>query len=97
VALPLALPVTAVGAVDWALIGFLGVFQIGLAYVFLTRGMRRVPAFEASLLLLAEPVLNPLWTWLVHGETTTLAGTIGALLILAATAASALVPSSQRA
>jgi len=30
--------------------------------------LAHVPALEASLLLLLEPVLNPIWTWLVHGE-----------------------------
>lgn len=68
VALPFALPVVESGASDWAVVAFLGIFQIGLAYAILTRAMREVPAFEASLLLLLEPVLNPLWAWLVHGE-----------------------------
>lgn len=26
------------------------------------------PALETSLLLLLEPVLNPIWAWLAHGE-----------------------------
>ena len=47
---------------------YLGMFQIGLAYVFFTRAIRQVSALEASLLLLIEPVLNPIWTWLMHGE-----------------------------
>lgn len=96
-ALPLAFPVAAARPVDWGLVVFLGLFQIGLAYVLLTRGVRRVPALETALLLLAEPVLNPIWTWLVHGETITAAGAVGALLILAATAANAMLPSHERA
>ena len=43
--------------------------QIGLAYLLLTAAVRHVPAFEVSLLLLVEPALNPVWSWLVHGET----------------------------
>ncbi|HEV8581179.1 MAG TPA: DMT family transporter [Thermoanaerobaculia bacterium] len=66
--LPLALPVAASRPSDWLLVGYLGVFQIGVAYLFLLRGLRRVHAFEASLLLFLEPVLNPVWAWLVHGE-----------------------------
>jgi len=27
-----------------------------------------VPALEASLICLLEPVLNPVWTWRAHGE-----------------------------
>lgn len=66
--LPFAVPVSA-GAGDWAVVVYLGVFQIGLAYVLLTRAMRRVPAVQASLLLMIEPALSPVWAWLVHGET----------------------------
>jgi drug/metabolite transporter, DME family len=57
-----------VSARDWLTIGWLGVFQVGMSYVLLTRAVRHVGAIEASLLLLVEPVLNPLWAWLLHGE-----------------------------
>jgi drug/metabolite transporter (DMT)-like permease len=53
---------------DWAILSYLGVFQIGLAYVFVTAALSVLPAFEASLILLVEPVLNPIWAWIVHGE-----------------------------
>ena len=66
--LPFALPVTAARPIDIAVVVYLGVFQVGLAYVFLSRSIRFVPAVEASTLLLIEPVFNPIWTWLIHGE-----------------------------
>jgi DME family drug/metabolite transporter len=66
--LPLALPVTGASARDAIAIGYLGVVQIGLAYAFFTRGLRALPALEVALLVLLEPVLNPLWTWLMTGE-----------------------------
>jgi drug/metabolite transporter (DMT)-like permease len=47
-----------------------------------------VSAFEASLLLLLEPVLNPIWTWLVHGEKPGVWSIAGAAVILLATASS---------
>jgi len=65
---------------------FLGVLQVGLAYVVLTRGLRGVTAVEASLLLLVEPVFNPLWAWLVHHEVPGKATLAGGGVILAATA-----------
>jgi DME family drug/metabolite transporter len=68
VSLPFALPVGNAGPADAAIIVGLGVFQIGLAYVFLIRGLRDVPAFEAMILLLLEPALNPIWSWMIHGE-----------------------------
>lgn len=60
-------PVTVRG-LDLALVAYLGVFQIGLAYALLTRGLREVGAFEGSLLILVEPAASPLWTWWLHGE-----------------------------
>jgi drug/metabolite transporter (DMT)-like permease len=85
VALPMALPVAHMGAADVTVIAYLGIFQIGLAYVCLTRGLRAVPAFEASTLLLIEPALNPVWAWLMHGETPSVWAAAGGVTILAAT------------
>lgn len=68
VCLPMALPVRGATALDWGAIVYLGVFQIGVAYLCLTHGVRRVPALEASLILLLEPALNPIWAWAMHDE-----------------------------
>ncbi len=89
---PFAFPVVDARPVDWAVIGYLGCFQLALAYVLLTRGIGKLPALEASLLLLLEPALNPLWTFLVHGETPGVVGSIGGGLVLVATTARALRP-----
>jgi DME family drug/metabolite transporter len=82
--LPPALPVGAARPVDWAIIVGLGLLQIGLAYKFLTAAFRHVPALEASLLLLLEPVLNPVWAWIVQGEKPRAWSLLGGALILAA-------------
>ncbi len=83
--LPLALPVTDATGTDWLTIGYLGVFQIGLAYFCLTSGIRHVPALEASVLLLIEPALNPIWAAIVHGEIPSRWAVAGGVLILGAT------------
>jgi drug/metabolite transporter, DME family len=83
--LPMALPVTAIAGRDVLAIGYLGVFQIGVAYLCLTRAVRRLPAFEVSTLLLSEPALNPLWTWLLHDERPSGWALAGGSLILGAT------------
>jgi drug/metabolite transporter (DMT)-like permease len=85
VCLPLALPTAAVGTRDVMLIVYLGVVQVGLAYVFLTRGLARLPAIEASLLLLLEPASSPLWAWLVHREAPGGLAVLGGAIILGAT------------
>ncbi|MGH7628861.1 MAG: DMT family transporter [Gemmatimonadales bacterium] len=83
--LPLALPLGSHPASDWSTILYLGSIQIGLAYVFVTSALRELPVFEASLILLLEPALNPLLTWLVHGEIPGAWALAGGAVILAAT------------
>jgi drug/metabolite transporter (DMT)-like permease len=86
VSLPFAVPVPALGRVDALVLLGLGTVQIGLADVFLTRGIRSVPAFEAMVILLLEPALNPVWSWLVHGERPGGWAIVGGVLILGASA-----------
>jgi drug/metabolite transporter, DME family len=85
VTLPMALPVESARPIDWVWLLYLGVFQIGLAYVFWTQAAGRLAAFEVSLLLLVEPVFNPLWSFLVHGERPAGLAIAGAALIMLAT------------
>lgn len=77
---------------DLALILFLGVFQLALAYVCFARGLTGVTAVEASLLMLLEPVLNPIWTWLVVRERPGPWALAGGAVVLAATAWRTVVP-----
>lgn len=85
VALPMALPVVASRPIDWAVIGYLGTFQIALPYYLMTRAMRTLSALDAAVLLLVEPLLNPTFVWLVHGETPTPLALAGGALVLVAT------------
>ena len=85
VALPLALPAPPAGAKDVAVLLYLGTLQIGVAYVCLTRGIRHVPAVQATTLLMAEPALSPVWTWLVHRESPGVWALAGGVLIVCAT------------
>ena len=90
-ALRFALPLGSHSALGWGLIVYLGVFQIAIAYTFVTRGLRVIPALEASLILLIEPVLNPVWSWLFHGERPSPWALLGGVLILGATMFKALI------
>jgi DME family drug/metabolite transporter len=84
VCVPAALPAAALGAADLLGIVYLGVFQVGAAYLLLSHGLRHVPAAAASLLLLAEPAFSPLWAWLVHREAPGAWPLVGGALIIAA-------------
>jgi drug/metabolite transporter (DMT)-like permease len=85
VCLPLALPVVAASATDWLLIAYLGVFQIVVAYLLISAGLRHLTALEGMLLLLLEPVLNPVWAALVQGEVPGALSLAGGAVILGAT------------
>ena len=75
---------------DWLIVVYLGVFQIGLAYDFVTRGMRTLPALESSLLLLVQPVFAPLWAWLLLAENPGGPAILGGAVVILATAIYAL-------
>ena len=85
-ATPFAWPFPVAAAGEWATIVYLGVFQIAVAYVCLTSAIRHLPALEVSLLLLIEPVLNPVWTWILRGEHPGTWTIVGGGIIVAATA-----------
>ncbi|MDC0714876.1 DMT family transporter [Stigmatella sp. ncwal1] len=70
---------------DLGLLAFLGVFQLGMGYALFHRGLREVPAVETSLLVLLEPVLNPVWAFLVAGEQPGPWALLGGGIILLAT------------
>jgi drug/metabolite transporter, DME family len=93
VCLPFALPFRGITPADGVAVTYLGVVQIGLAYLLFTRGLRSLHSLEVSLLLLLEPVLNPLWTWLLLGERpSSLAITGGAVMIAALAVRTVLSP-----
>jgi drug/metabolite transporter (DMT)-like permease len=91
-----AMPIGASGPRDWAAIAFLGVVQIALAYRFLTFGLTRVAALEASLILLVEPVFSPLWSWLAYGERPGLLALAGGAIVAVATTVKAAVDARAR-
>jgi drug/metabolite transporter (DMT)-like permease len=84
-AAPMSFPVHSGGMMNIAVILYLGVVQVGLGYICLTTAIRHVPAFEATTLLMIEPAMSPLWTWLVHRERPGNLPLAGGAVILAAT------------
>lgn len=84
VCLPFALPAVDISVQDSLVVVYLAIFQVGLAYILLTRAIRHVPAVDASLLLLGEPALSPLWAWWIHHEAPGAWPLAGGVLILGA-------------
>ena len=56
-----------ISAADFARISYLGVVQIGFAYLLFTLAMARgVRSLDAGIIGYVEPVLNPIWVFLSH-------------------------------
>jgi drug/metabolite transporter (DMT)-like permease len=71
---------------SFAVLAFLGIFQIAIAYVLFVRGLAFVTATQASLTGMLEPVSNPIWVFLFLGEKPSVFAIAGALVVLAAIA-----------
>jgi len=54
-----------------AFLAVFGVLQMGLPYLLFTHGLRSVSPYEAGTITLLEPILNPVWAYLVSPETDT--------------------------
>lgn len=65
----------------------LGVVQLGLAYLFLSKGLDAVSPVTASLTSTIEPLLNPILVAIVVGETIGLLSIFGAVLVVGAATA----------
>jgi drug/metabolite transporter, DME family len=73
------------GARDLSIVLYLGVIQIGLAYVLFTLGMARgVRSLDAGIVAYIEPVLNPLWVFLFLGERPSRWALVGGTIIITA-------------
>ncbi len=85
--LPLILnrPPTQINSNDILAILFLGIFQIGIAYVLFTNGVAGgVRSLDASIIGFIEPLLNPIWVFLIIGERPSIWAIVGGAIIIAA-------------
>jgi drug/metabolite transporter, DME family len=70
---------------DYFSVIFLGVFQIGLAYYLFTYGVSHgVRSLDASIIGFIEPLLNPVWVFLIIGERPSTWAIVGGIIIIAA-------------
>lgn len=65
-------------------VGFLGIFQLGLAYVLYTKAVCYVRALETTLITAIEPILNPIWVFMFLGEAPSKYALIGGAIVIGA-------------
>jgi drug/metabolite transporter, DME family len=69
---------------DYAAVGFLGVFQIGISYILFIKGVRGgTRPLDASIIGFIEPLLNPVWVFLFVGERPSNWALMGGAIIIA--------------
>ena len=71
---------------QWTTLVLFGAVQMGLPYFLVARGMRSVSPQEAGTITLIEPLLNPLWAYLISGEVPSPWTLVGGSFILGALA-----------
>jgi drug/metabolite transporter (DMT)-like permease len=87
----LFLPAPRLSPSSLAALAGLGIFQIGLASVLFSYGIKRISAVQSILLAGIEPLLNPLWVFLVTGEAPTARAMLGGGVIIVAVVVSSVV------
>ncbi|HUF03859.1 MAG TPA: DMT family transporter [Aridibacter sp.] len=72
-----------ISGIDFAAVAYLGVFQIGVAYILFTNGLARgVRSLDASIIGFIEPLLNPVWVLLFLSERPSSWAVLGGAIIL---------------
>jgi drug/metabolite transporter, DME family len=69
---------------DYARIAYLGIVQLGFAYLLFTLAMARgLRSLDAGIIAYVEPVLNPIWVFLFLGERPSGWAIVGGTIIIA--------------
>lgn len=91
VGLPFFAISVAPGPNGWLALATLGVFQLGISYFLYARAIRHVTALGSILILMIEPLLNPVWVALTLGERPGRWAMVGGAIVVGAVTARALL------
>jgi len=82
IALPFMLHYPIGSLFDLGILIYLGVVQIGLAYLLFTFAVPKVSPLELILIPTLEPILNPIWVFLFYGQAPSLLSVFGGIIII---------------
>lgn len=68
----------------WLGLFYLGVFQQGISLALYTWAIKRLGALEAILIMMLEPIFNPVWVALGYGELPGMWAVIGGVVVVGA-------------
>ena len=60
----------------------LGIFQLGIPYILYGIAVRKCSPLACSLISMIEPLLNPVWVFLINGEAPSLFAIIGGMIVI---------------
>jgi drug/metabolite transporter (DMT)-like permease len=67
---------------DYGILVFLGIFQLGIPFILYGYAIMRLPALEVVLISTLEPILNPLWVFLFNGESPGPMAMLGGVIVI---------------
>lgn len=80
------------GMTGWLVLVVLGCVQLGLSYILYSVAIKHVTALEAAIITMIEPILNPIWVFVLLGEGPGPWSLLGGGVILAAITMRYVVP-----
>lgn len=73
----------------------LGAFQLGIAYILYATAVKYLTALEVILIMFLEPILNPIWVMLIHGETPSKFSLLGGTIVILTVAIRSIIVSKK--
>jgi drug/metabolite transporter (DMT)-like permease len=87
VSIPFIITGVTAEVMPWLVIIVMGVFQMGIAYVLFSIGIKTTPPLAASLIAVIEPLLSPVWVMMATGEKPGPYAIVGGVVVLGAVVA----------
>ena len=94
ICIPFITDMNSISVQDFAMVSFLGVFQIAFAYALFSYGLKRIIAVEASIISMFEPVLNPIGVFIGYVYIPSFYAIIGGIIIMTAITVRTLISNS---
>lgn len=70
------------GLKPWILVIIMGVFQLGLGYILFALAIEKISATQSNVIATLEPILNPLWVYIVLKEGLSYYSFVGGLIVI---------------
>jgi len=81
---------------SWLIIAFLGVVQLGIAYILYSTAIKHVSALDAIIYPVIEPIFNPVFAFIILGESMSIFGIMGGFLVLLGVVARGFIKKSSK-